>query len=654
MLEALKREKVEMPQRFNDLTIQRLDSSPADVWCERTILGLVLGILVFSPLATGAVRPQDFVIVQWLVLGVLAVWAVRLCISPRRSLTWPPMCWAVVAFLAYALGRYATAEIEYLARQEVIKVFVYGCLFLAILNNLRRAENVQIIVATLILLGMGIGLYALVQFLTDSNSVWHFLRPDNYRKRGSGTFICPNNLAGYLEMLFPLALAYTIYRTNPTEETGKSQVAVQRFDGSTIQRLVRRRGGGYLRKIFVGYACLAIFVGIIVSVSRGGWLATGVAISFLLLWLALKAGYRLQALGILAVLGITTAVFLTRADLSFNRHNQMKFESQTADLRIRIWKSAWKMWQDHLVWGVGPAHFDYRYRQYRQADTQTQNRPDRVHNDYLNTLVDWGIVGGVIVASAWALFFSGVIRNWRSLERLNPAFLLGASVGLAAVLVHSFFDFNMHIPANAILALTLVALLAGHFNSSTLQPFNSSTLLRIGVILLLLGAIGALGYQTWRGTREQRWLTAAENHPHYSTARLAAWEQAFAVEPKNFETAYNIGETLRLQSWHGAEGYEHLTAQAMEWFAKASALNPRDPYSPMRYGMCLHWLRRHDEAAPYFHRAIQLDPNSYYVTAHMGWHHIQLREWDRAKFWMEESFRLLWDGNNIARTYYPI
>src|SRR5262245_9794362 len=195
MLEALKREQIETPQRFSDLTLQQIDASRTDLWCERAILGLVLAILVFSPLATGAVRPQDFLIVQWLVVGVLIAWAFRLCISPQRRLIWPPTCWAVLAFMVYAIGRYATAAIEYLARQEVIKVVVYGCLFLAILNNLRRPEDTRLIVAALLCLGMGIGLYALVQFLTDSNSVWHFLRPDVYRKRGSGTFICPNNLA---------------------------------------------------------------------------------------------------------------------------------------------------------------------------------------------------------------------------------------------------------------------------------------------------------------------------------------------------------------------------------------------------------------------------------------------------------------------------
>ena len=39
-----------------------------DRLCERGILVLVLGILVFGPLATGAVRTPDFLVIQTLTM----------------------------------------------------------------------------------------------------------------------------------------------------------------------------------------------------------------------------------------------------------------------------------------------------------------------------------------------------------------------------------------------------------------------------------------------------------------------------------------------------------------------------------------------------------------------------------------------------------
>ena len=145
-----------------------------EVWdnrCERGILGLVLAILVFGPLATGAVRTPDFLILQTLTLGVLLLWVARLWLNPKIKLLWPPICWAVLAFTLYAIGRYATADIEYVARQEMIRVLVYAGLFFAILNNLHRQESAQIIVLTLVFLAMAVAGYALFQFFTGEMNV---------------------------------------------------------------------------------------------------------------------------------------------------------------------------------------------------------------------------------------------------------------------------------------------------------------------------------------------------------------------------------------------------------------------------------------------------------------------------------------------------
>src|SRR5438552_14121966 len=107
-----------------------------DRCCERGILALVLAILVFGPLATGAVRTLEFLVIQGLTLGVMLLWGARLWLDPRPQLLWPPICWAVLAFAIYAVVGSLRADIEYVARQELIHVLVYAFLFLAILNNL--------------------------------------------------------------------------------------------------------------------------------------------------------------------------------------------------------------------------------------------------------------------------------------------------------------------------------------------------------------------------------------------------------------------------------------------------------------------------------------------------------------------------------------
>src|ERR1043166_2110970 len=106
-----------------------------DGWCERGILGLVLAILVFGPLAFGAVHGLAFGIITLLTVAILVLWLTRLWCSSRPQVLWPPICWAVLAFSLYAIIRYLTANIEYIARHEVVRVLVYAFLFFAVLNN---------------------------------------------------------------------------------------------------------------------------------------------------------------------------------------------------------------------------------------------------------------------------------------------------------------------------------------------------------------------------------------------------------------------------------------------------------------------------------------------------------------------------------------
>src|SRR5258706_9367039 len=168
-------------------------------WCERGILGLMLGILVFGPLAMGVVGGWEFLTIQGLAIGVLALWAAKIWTSRKPQLLWPPLGWVVLAFAAYAVVRYFTADIEYVARLELFQVLLAAFLFFAIVNNLYRQETAQLFSFTMIFLAMGISSYAIFQLLTHSNRVWNLESP--YAGRGMGTYISPNNLAGFLEML---------------------------------------------------------------------------------------------------------------------------------------------------------------------------------------------------------------------------------------------------------------------------------------------------------------------------------------------------------------------------------------------------------------------------------------------------------------------
>jgi O-antigen ligase len=606
-----------------------------DHWCERSILGLVLGILIFGQLAMGAVDAPEFLVVQGLTVAVMLVWVLRLWISPKPKMLWPPLSWVVLAFAALAIGRYLTADIEYVARLEMIQVLMYAFLFFAIVNNLYRQESVQIISFTLIFLAMGISCFAVCQFLTRSNQVWDYVSP--YPGRASGTYISPNNFAGFLEMLLPLATACVL--------VGRMKPVV---------------------RILLGYSALVMLAGMAVTFSRGGWVAVVVALLVILGTLIFHRNHRLPAFLLLAVLAVGGTVFVTNylsQTLSYMRRVDSDLQDKPENVlnfRRGMWTAAEQMWRDHFWWGVGPAHYDHRFREYRPESIQMS--PDRAHNDYLNLLADWGATGGIIVLAGLVTFGAGWRKTWKYVRPAENdfsrglsnrfAFFLGASAGLFALAIHSVVDFNLHIPANAILGVTLLALLSSNLRFATERHWLGARLpVKMPVTLALVAGVAYLSCQGWRRGHEAVWLARADQSPVYSPAQAANLKKAFDVEPMNFETAYKIGECFRTQSFDGGQNYEDLAKTAMPWYARGMELNPHDGYNYLRYGMCLDWLDKHDEAGRYFNRADALDPNGYYTAANVGWHYVQVGNYAAARPWLERSLRLGWNGNDMGRFY---
>ena len=262
-----------------------------------------------------------------------------------------------------------------------------------------------------------------------------------------------------------------------------------------------------------------------------------------------------------------------------------------------LWRAAIQVWQENVWWGVGPAHYDYRFRQFRPVEIQL--RPYWAHNDYLNALAEWGVVGTTLVASAWVLLGLGVLKTWpavRSSPRdLGPdrgsnkfALVIGASIGLAAILAHSVVDFNMHIPANAILAIALMALVSSCLRFATERYWVTvRTWGKLVASVVLLAGVVYLGQQGWHHATEYVWLKRAAGAPSFSPAQAACLKKAFAADPMNAETACAIGEAFRMQSSEGGDNYPQLAEQAIEWFDRSIKLNPWGVYSPRVRGLAM-------------------------------------------------------------------
>ncbi len=607
-----------------------------DWWCERGILTLVLAVLIFAPLAFGAVYPWTFLVVQILVIGVALLWAVRLWGGYKPKLLWPPLAWAVAAFVIYAVARYCTADIEYVARLELIRILVYAFLFLAVVSHLYNQDAAETISYTLTAVAVAASSYAVVQFLHHSNQVWNLIAP--YPGRASGTYICPNHFAGFLELVLPLPLAFLL--------AGRVSVVT---------------------RVVLAYAVLTILAGLAVTLSRGGWVAATAGIFLLLGFLLRHQNHRLRALLVLLVLliggGFVSVHYLSKNIAYMRRVAKPNAEGpgevDTA-ARLEMWVPAVQMWRDNFWFGVGPGLYDYRFREYRPEGIQ--QRPEHAHNDYLELLADWGVVGGVIVFGGLGIFIFGLVKTWPHVRREETtfgtgmssryAFYLGAVSGLFALAVHSLVDFNLHIPANALTGVTVLALVASNVRFATKRHWlRARRPVQWALTGALAGVVVYFGAQAWRRGGETFWTARAETLPNFSPERAAALQKALACEPHNFQTAYDIGECFRTQSLDGGSNYVALAETALSYYAQGIRLNPHDAYSPLRTGMCLDWLGRHAEAEKFYATAEARDPNGNYVVADIGWHYVQIGDYPAARQWFLRANKLANWHNDMAKNY---
>ena len=150
--------------------------------------------------------------------------------------------------------------------------------------------------------------------------------------------------------------------------------------------------------------------------------------------------------------------------------------------RLWMWQAAWQITLDHPWFGAGPSIFNSIYGRYR--DPVDQCIPEYVHNDYLQALCDYGVIGfvlmgllvGAFLVAAWRIHRRWHQRGvgehagwhwpyWLEAERAGrPAWLLGGAAAVVACILHSAVDFNLHMSANALTLTVIMAMgmLAGH------------------------------------------------------------------------------------------------------------------------------------------------------------------------------------------------
>jgi hypothetical protein len=292
----------------------------------------------------------------------------------------------------------------------------------------------------------------------------------------AGPFVSKNHFAGYAEMgtLLALGLAAGLYDR-------------ERSGGPAWTESPR----GW--QIFTAMAAaLAMGLSVLASLSRGGALslAAGLVVFGVLRTALSRRGARG---GVGRIVGMAAAVLLALAAVSvLPRAAQERIgtlgtasREQAGAFRLRVWRDAAGMALASPILGHGLGAFAAAFPRYKTSNGEL--RVEHAENDYLETLAEGGLLGLGAALAAVALGWRAAVAGLgRQHDRLRRGIGVGSLAGLAALLVHSAFDFNLRIPSNATLFALLAALALG--SASGPRPLGRSAALLFGALLLLGGA----------------------------------------------------------------------------------------------------------------------------------------------------------------------
>jgi O-antigen ligase len=395
----------------------------------------VFGMLWFGPLAFGAVEPWAIFILETGTALLFILWAVRQSFSAELRFSFSPLfgpmlVYAVLVLLQMAMGLTAYRFATFL---QALLYVSYGLLCFLVVQCLRRTWQVQTLAWGFSIFGFALALFALVQGIA-SNGKLYWLRTPRFGGWIYGPYVNHNHYAGLMEMLLPIPLVFLFTRY-----------------------------GSRLRKAAAALAAALMASTIFLSGSRGGMLAFAAQMTFFIAILLRqrKAGRMAFMLGVFLVLAIGLLAWLGGGEL-VERIASIQSEARTelsGAMRVNIDRDAIHMFRQRPLLGWGLGTFAEVYPQFRSF--YTNFFVDRAHNDYLQLLVEMGGLG--FATMLWFLVIvyyraSKKLKNWT--VDTNGAVGLAAILGITGILVHSFLDFNLQIPANAALFYVLCTLAA--------------------------------------------------------------------------------------------------------------------------------------------------------------------------------------------------
>jgi len=404
------------------LTLPRPEQEPSRAI--RTSARIILvGLLMIAPLLFGAVQSWAWGGITVLAVVLMFLWGLDSVRRGSVGILCSPLLIPVIAVLILcAVQMRGGLSLDYTATREAfIKLATFGTLFFVsqqlYFSASTRAWRITGVAIAIYMFAMAV--FAIVQYFASPGLLYGYLPESN---SVFGPYVNHGNYAGLMEMLIPftVTLAISLRWRHPA-------------------------------KPFLLFLAFLSVVSVFLSGSRAGLVSLAVEFAVLAFVLASsRSNQRQMVLAGLAAACLAVAFFywLDPGDV-WGRWQQMASRPELAlGSRQTIASDSLRMTRDHLAHGVGLGAFQTAYTPYQTVATDLSI--DYAHNDYLQFIAETGVSGMILLPVSLGLFFVLAFRHLpRRLQQQSGWLQFGAAVGVCGLLVHSFSEFNLHIPANA-------------------------------------------------------------------------------------------------------------------------------------------------------------------------------------------------------------
>jgi O-antigen ligase len=392
------------------------------------------GLLMFGPLAFGAVEPWSIFLLEAGATCLLLLWLAKQCLDGEIRIKQNPLFLPMGAFGFLILTQVVFRSTAYWhdTVSGALLYCAYGTLCFLSGQTLFRTAQARKLALILCIYGVVLATFALVQG-TSPNGKLYWLRTPRMGGWIYGPYVNHNHYAGLMEMLLPVPLVLSLTGLAHSKKRIAAAAAAAIMAGTIF--LSGSRGG--MLALFGELLVLAV-----VLVKQRRDLRTALSLgAFLLIVVGL-----LTWLGGDELLRRMATVPSAQADLSTN-------------MRIQINRDGLRMFWHKPMLGWGLESFPVVYPQFRSF--YTNFFVNQAHNDYLQLLVEMGLLGfGAMIWFLIVLYRTAFkkISNWPS--QVSGALTLACILGFTGILIHSAVDFNLQIPANAALFYVLCTLAA--------------------------------------------------------------------------------------------------------------------------------------------------------------------------------------------------